>query len=366
MPTNDFLQFCQTDTGTNLLSESDYLAAAGRTSGQVPGIASSQLNNKALRQANYITSQFAQFLANLSGTNLVDDATPAKLLAQINACIYPIAPHVTQLITASGTFNLTYVFMIASGSATIGATYTNNAITFTVIATVASGIMIRMSGSGAPTLSGTLTKASGTGDSSLTFYAVRAPIYLLTETIGGGGGGAGGDNGNGGGTGVTGSTSSFGTSLITCPGGPGGAGIQGAGASTAPTVNSPAFALVATSGAGASSVVRAVGNTFIVGGAGGAVSPFLGAGAGGVAAVGGSALDNSGSGGGGAGTGSNLGAAGGGGGATGAYVKAMIFTPTGSYPWVTGAGGAGGVGASGNPNGGPGGSGRTNVIEYYQ
>lgn len=58
---------------------------------------------------------------------------------------------------------------------TVGATYTNNGQTFTVLASVETGSgstrtrLISCSGTGAPTTSGTLTKSAGTGDATITF-----------------------------------------------------------------------------------------------------------------------------------------------------------------------------------------------------
>lgn len=88
-PTNDFLPFCPTDTGTNLLDESDYTAAADRVSGNKPGIASAKLNNKALRQSSYVVSQLAQFISNTLAADVLDNATPSALLAQIQNAFRP-------------------------------------------------------------------------------------------------------------------------------------------------------------------------------------------------------------------------------------------------------------------------------------
>ena len=54
MGTNNFLPFCPTDSGTNLLTQGEYAVIATRTTGNQPGIASSKLNNKAIRQANAV------------------------------------------------------------------------------------------------------------------------------------------------------------------------------------------------------------------------------------------------------------------------------------------------------------------------
>lgn len=64
-----------------------------------------------------------------------------------------------------------YIFTITSGNATVGATYTNNSFTFTVTETIAAQVTLVTTGTGTPTASGTLTKASGTGDATITFSA---------------------------------------------------------------------------------------------------------------------------------------------------------------------------------------------------
>ena len=77
----------------------------------------------------------------------------------------------------------TYVFNV-SGITTppvVGNTYTNNGVTFTITYVYVVGQSaamtgtFTMTGSGAPTASGTLTRATGTGDSSITFgsYATQ-------------------------------------------------------------------------------------------------------------------------------------------------------------------------------------------------
>jgi len=275
---NNFLPFCPTDTGTNLLNQSDYAAAADRTSGNQPGVASAKLVNKALLQSSYIASQFAQFLENKTGTNILDDATPAKLLAQIDAALDRLPPILTKYTSGSGTHNLTYQFFIASGSASAGATYTNNAVTFTVVATVASGLLIKMTGGGAPSVSGTLTKATGSGDATLTFYAVRAPSHIHVQLVGGGGGGAG--SGTAAGTPATnGGNTTFGSSFLTGAGGV--AGIWKAvsgGAGGAATISSGTGIPVAGSYGGAAGVG---GNTTDLPGGHGGNSFFGGAGSGG-------------------------------------------------------------------------------------
>lgn len=354
MATNNFLAFCPTDTGTNLLSQSDYAAASDRTDGNQPGVASSKLNNKALRQSSYVVSQLAQFLGDRTGANILDDNTPARLLAQINAAMKFIAPVVTVYNSGSGTHNLTYCFFIATGSATVGATYTNNAVTFTVVATVASGVFIQMTGGGDPTVSGTLTKASGTGDATLTFYAMRAPLVLEVEMVGAGGGGAG--SGAGAGSGGAGSDTTFGTAFLTCTTGDGGStsGVGGAGGSA--TISGATGIAVKGAGGCATGIAGSPGGN-------GGSSAFGGGGrgaAGNAAGAGESAGTNSGAGGGGAAANAASGAGGAG---AGGYIK-VRFTPSAApYAYAVSAGGAAGAGANA---GGAGGAGKIAVTESYQ
>lgn len=64
-----------------------------------------------------------------------------------------------------------YAFTVTAANATAGATYTNNAQTFTVVRTIAGATKLVTTGTGAPTASGTLTLASGTGDATIAFSA---------------------------------------------------------------------------------------------------------------------------------------------------------------------------------------------------
>lgn len=75
------------------------------------------------------------------------------------------------LVIAGITFTAVngYTFTVTAANATVGATYTNNGNTFTVLTTIAGGTTLSCSGTGAVTASGTLTKASGSGDATITF-----------------------------------------------------------------------------------------------------------------------------------------------------------------------------------------------------
>lgn len=369
VPVNDFLPFCPTDTGTNLLTESEYAATSDRTSGNKPGVASAKLVNKALRQSAYIVSQLAQFFADKTGADLLDDATPAKLLAEINGAILPFAPITTYRTSGTGTHYLSYIFAIVAGSATIGATYTHNSFTYTVSETIASGLFLTAVGTGTPLASGTLTKSTGTGDATLTFRAYRAPIALVVNGKAGGGGGGGSSTsavstGTGG---TTGSTTSFG-SLASASGGVGGEGVGGGyspGAGGGVTITAPAVAIVnSPGGIGAYGTKGYTGSANYSGGNGGG----SGGGKGGREAVGleagTAAAANSGGGGGGASI--NAAQFPGNGGGEGGYFSILVRNPAASYAYVVGGTAAGGSAGASGAVGGLGAGGWESVTEHFQ
>lgn len=77
----------------------------------------------------------------------------------------------------------TYTFTCSTASATIGATYTNSGKTYTVAATIAGALVLNATGTSAPGASGTLTKASGTGDATITYSAFVASGLSVYYTI---------------------------------------------------------------------------------------------------------------------------------------------------------------------------------------
>jgi hypothetical protein len=274
-------------------------------------------------------------------------------------------PTFQQITSGSGTYNKNYTFIITSGSATVGATYTNNGITFTVSATVASAIKVVMSGSGAPTASGTLTKASGTGDSTLTFTRVLSPNYIRIRAVGGGGGGSGSGTTTTGGSGGNGGNTTFGTSLITCAGGVGATSSGGGGAGGTATINSPGIGTAFQGSYGSSSGSQS--SSAAVYGASGGSSFFGGNGACNVSTGSGiAAIANTGSGGGGGGMGAATNARNGFGGGAGGFVDAIIVNPSDTYSYAVGAAGAAGSAGTSGSVGGAGGSGYIEITEYYQ
>lgn len=76
-----------------------------------------------------------------------------------------------------------YNFTITSGSVVEWDTYTNNGQTFTIRQTYTGVTTIKTSGTGDPQASGTLTRATGTGDATLTFSAFSVAPRLVSQYI---------------------------------------------------------------------------------------------------------------------------------------------------------------------------------------
>lgn len=76
--TSQILPFAN-DSGANVMTQAAYLAASQRTLGNQPGIAQSQLVNKALRQFSAILAGFGQFMANRQSSDVTDSLTPTQV-----------------------------------------------------------------------------------------------------------------------------------------------------------------------------------------------------------------------------------------------------------------------------------------------
>jgi hypothetical protein len=368
MNTNDFVPFCYEDTGTNLEEQAAYLVDPDRTIGNQPGVASSQLNNKALRQGTAVANAVAQYVSNFLNANVLDDGNAAQLQAQMFGTFTPLSPVLTNLLSGTGTWNPTYMFFVASANATAGATYTNNSNTFTVVNTISAGVILQTTGNGLPASgSGTLTLATGTGDSTISYYSWRSAGWLELEMVGGGAGGCGGGAG-GGGSGSNGGNTTFGTSLLVANGGNAGTGgsyTPPAGGTASLGVGPVGIALQGAYGGGNISYSNIT--TVGFNGGVGASTPFGGAGSSGpYNTIGGSAIPNTGSGGGGGGVGGAAGDEPGLGGAAGGYIKCLIYSPSPTYPYAVGTGGSGGSAGGSGQAGGSGGSGLILITEKFQ
>ena len=87
MATNEILTFSGTDTGTNLLTQSEYSSDAQRPIGNQPGIARAKLVNKVLRQASLMSAALAQFLADNQSNNITDLLSSADIAGYIKTAM---------------------------------------------------------------------------------------------------------------------------------------------------------------------------------------------------------------------------------------------------------------------------------------
>lgn len=316
----------------------------------------------------YSTASALAFLApGSSGQVLTSGGAAAPTWTSVISSVLVSDVVVSYATAGSFTWNMPYAFIITSGSASASATYTNNSVTFTVYQTVSSATLVILSGNGTPTSSGTLTKASGTGDSTLTFSRVLTPLQHYLIIAGGGGGGSGSSTvaGANGGNGSAGSASTFGSSFISAGGGGGGQGAGGSGAGgSGGTLTSGGNTLIVVTGGEGQGVSGGATNQRQGGGCGG--NNPLGGGAGGAASNTTGTSGKAATGGGGGGAGAPIAGFNGTGGQAGSYIFTQIITTTTTFAVVVGAGGTAGASGTGGNAGGAGGSGFAAVISQFQ
>ena len=113
---------------------------------------------------------------NLFGSIYYDSGRKIEISSNLTPIVLNYFKRPTKPVFAT---TLTYTFTVTSANATAGATYTNNGNTFTVVTTITGGVTLVCTSTGAPASSGTLTKASGTGDATITFSAVTASTQYV-------------------------------------------------------------------------------------------------------------------------------------------------------------------------------------------
>jgi hypothetical protein len=281
----------------------------------------------------------------------------------INVIQKPVDLTTTQTITGSKTFNDTGFTLQDNSDNTKKAVFelsgitTGTTRTYTLPNTSAEIAIYT-----APTIQ-RFTSGSGT-------YTTPSNVkYIIVEMVAGGGGGGG--SGTTDGTAATaGGNTTFGSSLLTAVGGSAGARNAVSPTGGSPTINAPASTLISLAGSrGQGSMIQGSGTSSatptLMGGNGG--SSFFGVfGAGGAGSNPGiDAPANSGAGGGGAGASTPNSLATGTGGCAGAYIRALIVSPSASYSYAVGAGGSGQAAGTSGQAGGAGGSGVIVVTEYY-
>ncbi len=210
MATNNFKAF-GIGAGANITSQADYESLAALLTGFQSGKASSAQINKALRQSSTMAYVLAQFIADSASVDVLDNGTPATILANLKSSMTALTPGRllnVQVFTGSGTYIPTAgtkrikVRMVGAGGA----------------------------GGGTPATSSSQIAAAFGGNSGSYAESKIIDISALTSvsvTVGSAGVGVAGSPGGSGGS------SAFGSYLI-APGGPGGnSGPPGAGLSIA-------------------------------------------------------------------------------------------------------------------------------------
>ncbi|WP_447875630.1 glycine-rich domain-containing protein [Serratia fonticola] len=109
MPKNEYLPF-GTAANANVLPNAEYQALTARSTGFVAGVAKSKELNTAWRQASVIASVVAQFIADNSGKDVLDNGDTQSLVKNLSAALNTQATG--RLIniksfTASGTYTPT-------------------------------------------------------------------------------------------------------------------------------------------------------------------------------------------------------------------------------------------------------------------
>lgn len=253
MATSDFLVVAP-GPSPNIVSQATYAANTAVTTGFVSGVAPSAIVNKSFRQSTVMAAVVAQFIADLTGVNSIDDGTTATLLANL------------KLATKGRILNV-QIFQTAGTS-----TYTPTPGTVTCIAEVVGGG--GSGGNAATTTAGQVSVGSGGGGGG--WAMKRAPVATFSgQTVTVGAGGASGSA-------VSGGTSSIGAVMSASGGstgatGPGAApnntlfGISGGGIGSGGDLNesgwpgqSGLYASTAQSGQGGAS--KYGGGPFSVGG----------------------------------------------------------------------------------------------------
>lgn len=83
MAKNNFKPFA-TGAGANVMSQADWEALPALLSGFIAGKASSAQMNKAIRQASFIAAALAQYTANKSGLDVLDDGDVAGFISKMS------------------------------------------------------------------------------------------------------------------------------------------------------------------------------------------------------------------------------------------------------------------------------------------
>ncbi|WP_321886005.1 hypothetical protein [Burkholderia cenocepacia] len=170
MATNDFLVFGG-GSSPNVIDQATYAALAARLSGFQSGTALSAQLNKVWRQSSIMAAVLAQFTANFSGQNSVDDGSTATLLANLQAAINAAGITAPQFDSSTKLATTAFVQQANGNFQARQVVYGTTSIT-----NAASGSWIECAGAGGYTI--TLPNPSAT-NLSLTFSNVSNGVVTL-------------------------------------------------------------------------------------------------------------------------------------------------------------------------------------------
>lgn len=182
MPTNEILQFGTDGTveGGDVLELADYQAAADRSGGVQPGIASRALFNTAMRQVSLMAAGLAEFIANRHEAGVVDDGDLAKIEAGL---VEAIGAMITAAAPSQATTDATGVVELATEAEALAGTDATRAVTPVGLATKLAAVLISATTSAAGIVELATTTETTTGTDAtraVTPAGVAAALEALT------------------------------------------------------------------------------------------------------------------------------------------------------------------------------------------
>jgi hypothetical protein len=190
MATNEILQFANTASGAEILSQAAYAADPDRPDGHDPGtIARAELENKVLLQTSTIASMLGQFMADAQANNITDATAIATLAGYLKTAVknvsllFSVGAGTVDAITAAFTPATT---ALADGKFMVVRSTGANATTTPTLAVDGLTAKTIVKGNGAALAVGDIARwMLLTYDSVLDKYVLHNPA----SASGGGGGG---------------------------------------------------------------------------------------------------------------------------------------------------------------------------------
>lgn len=193
--TNDFKPFA-IGAGANVTPQADWLALAALATGFQSGKASSAQINKAIRQALFISSALAQYTADKSGLDVLDDGDVAGFVTKMQAAFgkdfQPLDVTLTALAALTGAANKLPYFngddtaaltdLTAVGRSVIGQPSVANLLTYLGLKEAAPGVaVVGGSRNAKMNIAAASTSAIFTADEVVVADALGGKLYRLAS-----------------------------------------------------------------------------------------------------------------------------------------------------------------------------------------